>query len=592
MRSNFTSVKVILTLTFIIFNALSVFSQEKKITGEGPSGTLPVVYINTKDAQEVTVKDKYLDATAYIDALGLKGYKNMASSTAPNTLKIKGHGNYTFSAFNKKPYGLKFSEKVRPLGMAKSKQFLLMAAADDAHGALTNLTGYELSRRLGLAWTPNAIPVELVFNGDYRGLYILTEKIKVDKNRVNIVEQNDKETDPEKVKGGWLVEIDNYNTDPHIDVNMGGNTMWVTYKSPEELSTVQQQYLQSQWDAIASSLYVEDPKDTVWEKHIDMESLAKVYLCRELLQDEEGFHGSCYLYKDQKDTKWYFGPVWDFGNGFAGNTHKYIFDRPQFSNWIIDRAWKFDRFREKVKELWKSFYYGGFATMNEWLDSTAASLSKAVVSDYNRWVNDEPANGGTKVMVTNDEQAKATECKNFLHDKASWLENQWFPQEGDSVNIYVYTDNPSQAPYLYWWGGKSTAPNWPGVKMTDTRLVGDSLFYTKRLPKGTNIIFSLVDDNAQDISSAAMKTQTEDIKDVERDTWYYFYQADGPASQNKKGRYKNITYQINQRIVSDVSVPLRKPAIGRAVRYNLAGQRVPASYKGIVIVNGRKVIVR
>lgn len=127
--------------------------------------------------------------------------------------------------------------------------------------------------------------------------------------------------------------------------------------------------------------------------------------------------------------------------------------------------------------------------------------------------------------------------------------------------------------------------------MTETRLVGDSLFYTKRLPKGTSIIFSLVDDNAQDISSAAMKTQTEDINDVERDTWYYFYQADGPASQNKKGRYKDITYQINQRIVSGVSIPFRKPATGKTVRYNLAGQRVSSSYKGIVIENGRKVIV-
>lgn len=560
-------------------------------TGGKVSGTLPVVYINTKGGQEVMVKDKYIDATAYIDALGLSGYKNMASSSAPDTLSIKGHGNYTFRAFNKKPFGLKFSKKVQPLGMAKSKQFLLMSAADDAHGALSNLTGYELSRRLGLAWTPNAIPVELVFNGNYRGLYILTEKIKVDKNRVNIVEQNDNETDPEKVKGGWLVEIDNYDTDPHINVNMGGRTMWVTYHSPEVLSSIQQQYLQSQWDSIASSLYVNNAKDTEWEKHIDMESLAKVYLCRELLQDEEGFHGSCYLYKDITDTKWHFGPVWDFGNGFAGNTHKYIFDKPEFTNWVIDRAWKFDRFRETVKTLWKSFYSGGFATMDEWLDNTATTLSQAAVCDYNRWKDDQPSNGGSKVQVTNDEKAKAAECKSFLHDKAAWLQEQWFPQPGDSINIYVYTDNFSAVPYLYWWGGKSTAPKWPGERMTDTRVVGDSIFHTKRLPKGVNIIFSLVDDNAQDISSAAQKTQTEDIKDVERDTWYYFYQAAGSATQNKNGRYKDITDQMNQRIATAITTPVQPKTAKKTVRYNLSGQQVNDSYKGVVIENGRKVLL-
>lgn len=300
LRSTFAKKTVLQTLLIgLLFVPTILLAQT---TGGKVSGTLPVVYINTDGAVDVTVKDKDISATAYIDALGLDGYKNMASALKPDTLLVKGHGNYTFRAFNKKPFRLKFSKKVQPLGMKKSKQFLLLAAADDAHGALTNLTGYELSRRLGLAWTPGAVPVELVFNGDYRGLYFLTEKIKVEKNRVNIVEQNDKETDPEKVKGGWLVEIDNYNTDPHIDVNMGGKTMWVTYHTPEELSTVQKEYLQSQWDSIASSLYVDDPKDQEWEKHIDMESLAKVYLCRELLQDEEGFHGSCYLYKDLTDT--------------------------------------------------------------------------------------------------------------------------------------------------------------------------------------------------------------------------------------------------------------------------------------------------
>lgn len=589
LRSTFAKKTVLQTLLIgLLFVPTILLAQT---TGGKVSGTLPVVYINTDGAVDVTVKDKDISATAYIDALGLDGYKNMASALKPDTLLVKGHGNYTFRAFNKKPFRLKFSKKVQPLGMKKSKQFLLLAAADDAHGALTNLTGYELSRRLGLAWTPGAVPVELVFNGDYRGLYFLTEKIKVEKNRVNIVEQNDKETDPEKVKGGWLVEIDNYNTDPHIDVNMGSKTMWVTYHTPEELSTVQKEYLQSQWDSIASSLYVDDPKDQEWEKHIDMESLAKVYLCRELLQDEEGFHGSCYLYKDLTDTKWYFGPVWDFGNGFSGNTHKYIFKDPEFSNWIIDRAWTFDAFRLKVKELWHSFYYGGFATMDEWFDTTAATLSQAVVSDYNRWKGDQPASGGSKVQVTNDEQAKANECKAFIHDKASWLEDQWFPQTGDSVNIYVYTDKSSDVPYLYWWGGKSTAPSWPGVKMTETCIVGDSLFYTKRLPKGVSIIFSLVADGETNAASAAQKTQTEDIKNVERDSWYYFYQNPGSLSGYKDGRYEDITYSMNRRLATSVIMPVRTMHRRTDAMYNLSGQRVTGPYKGIVIVKGQKKIV-
>lgn len=156
LRSTFAKKTVLQTLLIgLLFVPTILLAQT---TGGKVSGTLPVVYINTDGAVDVTVKDKDISATAYIDALGLDGYKNMASALKPDTLLVKGHGNYTFRAFNKKPFRLKFSKKVQPLGMKKSKQFLLLAAADDAHGALTNLTGYELSRRLGLAWTPAQCP--------------------------------------------------------------------------------------------------------------------------------------------------------------------------------------------------------------------------------------------------------------------------------------------------------------------------------------------------------------------------------------------------------------------------------------------------
>ena len=70
---------------------------------QSASGTLPVMYINTEGGAAITSKETYLDATCYIDALGLDGYESMGSASSPLALKIKGRGNYTWTGFEKKP---------------------------------------------------------------------------------------------------------------------------------------------------------------------------------------------------------------------------------------------------------------------------------------------------------------------------------------------------------------------------------------------------------------------------------------------------------------------------------------------------------
>ena len=75
------------------------------------SGTLPVLHIQTENKQQITSKDDYLNATYYLDALGLAGYQSIGSASAPLTMEIKGRGNYTWRDFNKKPYRIKFESK-------------------------------------------------------------------------------------------------------------------------------------------------------------------------------------------------------------------------------------------------------------------------------------------------------------------------------------------------------------------------------------------------------------------------------------------------------------------------------------------------
>ena len=82
----------------------------------------------------------------------------MGSAEHPVTLQIKGRGNYSWWGFDKKPYRLKFTDKQKPLGVKSSKHFNLLAHADDDLGFLRNTVGFQLSRLLKLAYTPEQQP--------------------------------------------------------------------------------------------------------------------------------------------------------------------------------------------------------------------------------------------------------------------------------------------------------------------------------------------------------------------------------------------------------------------------------------------------
>ena len=393
------------------------------------SGTLPIMYIQTENNAPIVSKDDYLNATYYVDALGISGYENIGSAAAPLTMEIKGRGNYTWTGFNKKPYRIKLTEKQSLLGMKKSKHFALLAHADDAlnkKGFMRNQVGFELSRLIGISWTPETKPVEVVLNGDYIGLYFLTEHIRVDKDRVNIVEQDDEETDSEKITGGWLVEIDNYDDDPHITIKEGGKTtMWITYKTPEVLSPQQEQYLTEQMKLIDNLVYGDKNSEELWN-YLDMDALAKFYIVQELTDNYESFHGSCYLHKELgENEKWYFGPVWDFGSSFNRDKSQYMYQGDVWHNHWIPEICKFPAFMNRVKEIWNEFYNGDYNNIYNFIDTHKNLIAQAAVKDKERWSQYH----GSQTIGTYIERTT-----NVLRKNAEWLNEQWKEGSGSNGN--------------------------------------------------------------------------------------------------------------------------------------------------------------
>ena len=94
------------------------------------SGTLPVMHIQTQNNAPIVSKEDYLNATYYIDALGISGYQNIGSATTPLSMEIKGRGNWTWRGFDKKPYRIKFESKQKPLDApAKAKKWTIIISA-------------------------------------------------------------------------------------------------------------------------------------------------------------------------------------------------------------------------------------------------------------------------------------------------------------------------------------------------------------------------------------------------------------------------------------------------------------------------------
>lgn len=425
-----------------IFVILS-FININNVLAFGYSQTLPVMFIQTEDNKPILTKTEYINATYYIDPMGIEGIDPIGSVLNPLPLQIRGRGNFTWGYFDKKPYRIKLEKKQALLGMKKSKHFALLAHADNDYAFFRNTVAFELSKRLDMPYTPAQQPLEVVLNGDYIGLYFLTETIRVDADRVNITEQLDGETNEELISGGWLVEIDNNKDANQIELTVDGTDLewlWITYHSPEILSDEQKDYLYHQFESIKQAIYVKDKQSTKWEELIDITSLAKYYIIHEIVDQLEGFLGSCYLYKNIKETKWKFGPVWDFGNAFNKyhSKDKFIYQDSPFPASIINEIVKFPNFQKEVRLLWNNYYPEKLLGLNDFIREFTQLINSAAVCDAQRW----PEYGDADVSSSSDEVISS------LNSKMSWLDKQF---SANNINV-AYNMDRGYSLYYDMWG--------------------------------------------------------------------------------------------------------------------------------------------
>lgn len=413
----------------------------------GISGTLPVLYINVKNADgtynnEVIDKDlshkNYFAGEYWLDLNGCEwmeaeGAKSIGSAEEPLPLEIKARGNYTRKGFSKKPFKLKLGKKQNMLGLTpdKSKHYAILAHADDNKGYLRNFTGFNLGKRIGLPWTPGQQPVEVVINGDYRGLYFLTESIRIGDGRINITELDDNVSDPNLASGGYLVELDNYDEENQIRMEEKGQApvykdmLRITFDTPEIYSDLQYKFVKDQFTAMND--LIGDNSDQLWG-YMDLDDAARYYIVEEIISHTEAYHGSTYMFRDRGDNqKWHFSPLWDCGNGFNGSTDNFFYNTSPFGNTWIPSLRLNDKFNAKVRETWKWFMSNRYDGLLEDIDNYTAHISEAAKADRRRW-KDQPlpnSDAATPVVDNSDMNSRKLDVTNHLANKINWLKSQF-----------------------------------------------------------------------------------------------------------------------------------------------------------------------
>lgn len=285
--------------------------------GPAATGTLPLITITTDDGAPVTSKEVYVGAALTVDGTSMR-------------TEIKGRGNSTWE-MPKKPYRLKLAAKAGLLGMPSSRHWVLLADYADP-----SLMRNELALRLGastrLAWTPRQRAVEVTFNGQYAGVYHLTEQIRVDPARVDITPLA-QASDP--ASGGFLLERDAYlDAEPAVPCGaLGtlapgfttaavpgttGGLNPIILHDPECYSAAQLQYIQDYLGDFEQALFGPGFKDasTGYAPYVDRDSFIDWAIVQEVSRNIDAWYKSVWFYKRQNGPL-FMGPLWDFDITFG-----------------------------------------------------------------------------------------------------------------------------------------------------------------------------------------------------------------------------------------------------------------------------------
>lgn len=430
------------------FLSLGVTDQSKNyrptpnwFTAPNLGSTLPIVVITTINNAEITNEPKISAHMGIIDHginLLTDTYNGYDGAIA---IEIRGASSQSFP---KKNYGFETqladgnNNNVSILGMPSENDWVLHGPYSDK-SLLRNALAYHMGTSTG-RYAPRTQLCEVYINADYKGVYIMTERIKRDKNRVDIANLKPEDIAGDELTGGYIVQIDRDDLSSNIDgwYNNTSPTKFYSYHDPkaEELEDVQREYIKSYITSFESSM---SDAEYYWKfkNFVDVSSWVDYFLVTEIGKHIDAYKLSFYIHKVKNSDggKLHFGPLWDFnlafGNfdyacspdptgwtyqfqGTCDNSHpfwvKKMTDISEVSN-LINCRWQQLRNGQLHTDSLIQFIDDKITEMG---DAPARNFEKWKILGQYVWPND---------YVGNSYQEEVLFLKNWLTTRLSWMDS-------------------------------------------------------------------------------------------------------------------------------------------------------------------------
>ena len=418
----------------LVFIALAVKAQTFT------DSNLPIVVIETDGGASIPDEPKVLATMKIIwHQDGSRNY--MSDIDNPEFLNYDGRigierrGYSSQMVSDKKPYGLETlqddnvtNNNVSLLGMPAENDWILNPLAYDQTG-MRDVIAYELSNQIG-QYASRSQYCEVVLNGNYRGLYVFMEKVKVDKNRVNIEKMDESCNLPPEVTGGYIVQANRADNDPlawRMQTYLH-NWGWAVYTEfihhypkHENITSTQSDYIHNVFldlESVAHS-YNTDISTGI-PSVIDIPSFVDFMIMAEFTSNVDVYHLSTFFHKD-RCGKLRAGPIWDYNLAFGydafGNRSGY--DVWQFDNQdnTGPRFWKdlfdTDEFRCYFAKRWFELTEEGmpldYDRICNRIDEIDAVIAEAIGRDNQRW------------NQMSQHAQYVNNMKNWLQQRINWL---------------------------------------------------------------------------------------------------------------------------------------------------------------------------
>lgn len=346
---------------------------------------LPTIYLTSTNAN--TQGRSYVDSSKRnTTTAALKMIDAAGSEISTMDIKeLKARGNSTFTYAAKKSYQLKLETASDLLQNGENvKTWVLLANYFDAtlmHDKLFK----DMAAALEMPYTASCDWVNLYYDGEYRGVYLLSEKNAVKDTGINITDleaaykdQNPEYgtnmttatgtnayggsytyttglTDPTDITGGYLLEL-NHDAPDEVNGFVTKKGKGVNVKSPEWCGDAAMEYISEYYQAFENAVYAMDENGNYtginddgkhYYEYVDRDSLVKIFLLQELALSPDGFISSLYFYKDANGIM-YAGPIWDQDMTLGTGWTKYISPDTTDYHYLAEALIQIPDFREAV----------------------------------------------------------------------------------------------------------------------------------------------------------------------------------------------------------------------------------------------------